>query len=656
MGTGDSFTAQVLLSETDTVLNTARSFVLREFDLGQSGLGANLKPNETINLDWIQQLPDNYEGDYYLVVRITDDSNGGADSFPLSNTPVVSLTSKNAGTTFMQAPGRTVDLERPHANGDGTTYVYERAPSSGIDVYKQIYLRNRFLESDPPENLPSGNLTDHGTLLSESILGTGQRANGNSHRPRISADGSTVVFHSMANDLVFGDNNGQSDVFIYSVQQDQLKRVMDFNNLAEANGGSFYADVNGDGTKVVFESVATNLQTSGVATSGRQIFLLDMTQGENGTIRAITSGNGDSARPTIDDAGKYVTFSSDATNLNATNLSSDENGQTDVFVFNTEDNSTHCVSLNYFGIAATGGVSDQAEISGDGSTIAYRSKATNLVTGKGISSIEVVGGGVGYLGNPTIVVTDSTGTGSGAVLSLQNGTDAYGQIQVNGVTILDAGRDYREPVVTVVPDPNQPAPVWTATIVAHLSHPEGDLYKIKVADLNGTTTNAGSVPLYSVRISEKDGVGGDMPSRDPSISYDGKSIVYSTQSSNLLDLNVTRADGSVYYNAPVRQALAEAVLVGGIGEIEVQDSGSGYQSGFLRIEDFSGSGSGAVASYQVDSFGRISSITMVAAGADYDLDSTVVSVDNPRGGTGFVAGEVRFPKESGIGQKIKKEQ
>ena len=41
-----------------------------------------------------------------------------------------------------------------------------------------------------------------------------------------------------------------------------------------------------------------------------------------------------------------------------------------------------------------------------------------------------------------------------------------------------------------------------------------------------------------------------MPSREPSISYDGSLIVYSTKSSNLLDSNITLANGKVYYNKP----------------------------------------------------------------------------------------------------------
>ena len=38
-----------------------------------------------------------------------------------------------------------------------------------------------------------------------------------------------------------------------------------------------------------------------------------------------------------------------------------------------------------------------------------------------------------------------------------------------------------------------------------------------------------------------------------------------------------------------------------------------------------------MASYQVDSFGRISSVNIVTTGSDYNLDTTVISVQDPRG-------------------------
>ena len=70
-------------------------------------------------------------------------------------------------------------------------------------------------------------------------------------------------------------------------------------------------------------------------------------------------------------------------------------------------------------------------------------------------------------------------------------------------------------------------------------------------------------PAFSLqRLSSSSlGGGGNMPSREPSISEDGSVVVYSTKSSNLLDINVTREDNKVFYNRPARQAIAEALII-----------------------------------------------------------------------------------------------
>jgi len=621
------FTARVLLSEDDSFTDN-EDFILREFNVGQSGLGANLRPNETIHLDWIQQLPDNLEGDYYLGVTIAN------QNFPLDNTPVITLVSENNGITSLVTDTSGM-AERPHTSKDGRFVVYEQTDFNGN---QQIYYQDLLVGGSP-------------TLISNSFLNPNTGANGDSLRPRISGDGSTIVFHSIASNLVPGDGNNHEDVFLYKIYNQQIIRAEGFGGN-EANEGSFYPDINQDGNFVVFESDATNLNSNGNSSTGRQIFLWDLTNPLDPQIKSLTQGNKASKTPKIDDNASNVVFVSDATDLSDRNLTIDvdTNGETDVFLLRLENNylarvnrpSDTFLGLFASNIEAMGGPSDQVEISGDGETIVFRSEATNLLLLKGISNIRVDRGGVGYFGNPSIVVTDSNGTGSGAILSLSNGINSYGQIQSSGVKIVNPGINYVDPIVSVIPDPNFPAPRDTAVVTAFISHPEGDIYRVKTADVLLPQSN---IPLH--RVSEKNEVGGNMPSREPSISEDGRTIVYATKSSNLLDSNVTRSDGRVYFSNPTEQATATAILVGGIGEIEIQNPGLGYQNGFLKIEDFSGNGSGAIASYQVDTLGRISSILMVSGGENYDLDTTIISVDNPRGGTGFEAGAIRFEQVAG---------
>ena len=62
--------------------------------------------------------------------------------------------------------------------------------------------------------------------------------------------------------------------------------------------------------------------------------------------------------------------------------------------------------------------------------------------------MEVISGGAGYFGNPTITVSDSGGSGSGAQLNFINGgIDVYGQITATGIDIYDHGINYTNPVV-----------------------------------------------------------------------------------------------------------------------------------------------------------------------------------------------------------------
>ena len=53
-----------------------------------------------------------------------------------------------------------------------------------------------------------------GVTTLESVASDGTPADGGSGFPRISADGSVVAFSSDATNLVPGDTNGRSDVFV----------------------------------------------------------------------------------------------------------------------------------------------------------------------------------------------------------------------------------------------------------------------------------------------------------------------------------------------------------------------------------------------------------------------------------------------------------
>ena len=272
---------------------------------------------------------------------------------------------------------------------------------------------------------------------------------------------------------------------------------------------AFYPSMNGDGSRIVFESDSTNIATN---VFGNQIYFWKIesngTAGLSTSLWPLTKGDLGSYSPSIDDQGGLVVFDSFATNLLPVSQlvvdrpTSDDNDLRDIFLINTETNETYLASYNYFGRQTEGdytgdrpdpGHSRNAKISGDGTTIVFESTADNLQQGGGIASVIVTKGGVGYQGNPTIEIVDTNvsnvgALGSGAVLALrEDGINALQEIKTDAIMVVDPGINYVAPRITIHPDPDFPAPTVPAQAVAYLNNPEGDVYMIKVGDVMETS-------------------------------------------------------------------------------------------------------------------------------------------------------------------------
>ena len=103
----------------------------------------------------------------------------------------------------------------------------------------------------------------------------------------------------------------------------------------EAIGASLNPACSADGRYVAFSSDAANLVT-GDTNASRDVFVYDR---QTGVTEGVSCGNGNQAdgqsdTPSISADGRYVAFTSDATNL----VASDANGKADVFVY---DRQTH---------------------------------------------------------------------------------------------------------------------------------------------------------------------------------------------------------------------------------------------------------------------------------------------------------------------------
>ena len=92
-----------------------------------------------------------------------------------------------------------------------------------------------------------------------SVSTASVQANNNSFLPALNQNGQFVVFHSFANNLVVGDTNGERDVFVRNRQTGETTLASVATGGIQANGLSRVGDLSHDGNLVSFESEATNL-------------------------------------------------------------------------------------------------------------------------------------------------------------------------------------------------------------------------------------------------------------------------------------------------------------------------------------------------------------------------------------------------------------
>ncbi|HVF34581.1 MAG TPA: hypothetical protein VND91_04600 [Candidatus Saccharimonadia bacterium] len=147
-----------------------------------------------------------------------------------------------------------------------------------------------------------------------------------------------------------------------------------------ANGDSGEPDVSGDGTVVVFSSNASNLTAAPDNNNVTDVVIYEMQTATNTAVSA--SGNGPSADPAVTTnalGDKWVAaFSTDATNLQTTGVTSDTNGDSDVVVA-TEGVGTELVSRADGAAGVIGnGPSGEATVLSGGTMVAFSTLATNL--------------------------------------------------------------------------------------------------------------------------------------------------------------------------------------------------------------------------------------------------------------------------------------
>jgi Tol biopolymer transport system component len=310
-----------------------------------------------------------------------------------------------------------------------------------------------------------------------------------------------------------------------------------------ADAESFNPSVSRDGRLVAFASHADNLSTiDNDAVSN--VFIRDVVTGTTTLVSEVegVAGDGDSLNPSISSDGRFVAFQSAATNFS----SIDQDAVVDVFVRNLETGSITVVSqANGVGGDAT---SQQPSISADGRLIAFSSLADNLAGGaSGVFDIFLRNSGEntttlmshnGFFGAGDDTSLDPSISADGRSVAFASNADNLNFIDDNAVTNVFV-RNLQSGALTLVSqaggvggDGNSGGPtisgdgrVVVFTSVATNLSALDD----DSEDVFARDLDVGTTTL----VSEANGVGGDSTSTQPSISADGRFVAFTSQARNL---------------------------------------------------------------------------------------------------------------------------
>lgn len=229
----------------------------------------------------------------------------------------------------------------------------------------------------PPPPPPPPIISVAGPISRVSTDQNEHESDQDSGRPVWSPDGRYVAFQSRATNLVPGDMNRESDIFVKELATGNIERVSTNTTGEEANGGSYEPQWAPDGARLAFTSAASNL-VSRDWNSSLDVFVKQL---DTGDVRRVSTGDanqeaaGDSITPRWSPDGHVIAFVS-----NAKNLEDGDSQFDDVFTKDLRDGAVTLISRPA-ALQFASGHSSEPSWSPDGSRIAFSSWAWNLVPG-----------------------------------------------------------------------------------------------------------------------------------------------------------------------------------------------------------------------------------------------------------------------------------
>jgi Tol biopolymer transport system component len=326
-------------------------------------------------------------------------------------------------------------LDSANAEGDGASRETVIAPSGRLVVFTSdatdLVAGDNNGTSDVFVRDPDAGTTERVSVDSSGVEGGGASA---LHSSRcISTDDRFVVFVSAAPNLVPNDTNGKVDVFLRDRRHGTTRRVSVDGMGIQANDDSDAPVISADGRFVAFQSLASNLVAND-ANGSSDVFVRDLLNNTTERISVDSSGAGanhGSFHPSISGDGGFVAFDTIATNLDPADAL---NIHSDVYLRDRQAGTTVLLSKNFGGTVGDG-ASTRPSVSADASRVAYESLATNLVNGdkNGRSDVFVLDRGTGVHARASVdsAGAEADGDSRDAVLSAGGGIVAFSSDATN---------------------------------------------------------------------------------------------------------------------------------------------------------------------------------------------------------------------------------
>ena len=280
----------------------------------------------------------------------------------------------------------------PVISSDGSTVAYDSLAGNLDPSHGNLGLFENYQVYASTLNYTTDTVSGT-TLLSVDSAGNSE-GNGTSIAPSLSDNGQLIAFQSASTNLVSTSNGGSyNDIYVRNLST-KTTRLASINDAGTATGSSssFAPQLSGDGTHVLFYSLASDL-TSTPAETETNVFERDLTTSTTQMVSVDYEGTASAndtstlanqtmkesaqqATGQISDNGQYVVFRSVATNL-VPSFQQENGGSpygTDVYIRNMASGTTTLLS-HASGTTTTGGtgISTDTDMTSSGLDIVFQS-------------------------------------------------------------------------------------------------------------------------------------------------------------------------------------------------------------------------------------------------------------------------------------------